>query len=231
MGRRHRKPLLLRTRLNARPTRSNASKTAVRSTSVPRTTPRSTTPWNALRSPPDAKLRMLVTSTFPPRLRLPSLSVSVVSTEWTPRLVRFFSCSAFSKSTTPPLSDLTLPPSRCCALWSLSSLMVSPNLKTVKELIYKRGFAKVNGQRIPITTNDIIEQNLGRFGLICVEDIIHEIYTCGPHFKEANSFLWAFKLSSPKGGYNRKRNHFIEGGDAGNREHLINSFVQKMNGQ
>merc|ERR1712063_21505 len=106
-----------------------------------------------------------------------------------------------------------------------------PNLKTVKELIYKRGFAKVNGQRIPITTNDIIEQNLGRFGLICVEDIIHEIYTCGPHFKEANSFLWAFKLSSPKGGYNRKRNHFIEGGDAGNREHLINSFVQKMNGQ
>merc|ERR1712137_646472 len=106
-----------------------------------------------------------------------------------------------------------------------------PNLKTIKELIYKRGFAKINGQIIPITTNDIIEQQLGRFGIICVEDIIHEIYTCGPHFKEANAFLWPFKLSSPKGGYNRKRNHFIEGGDAGNREHLINSFVQKMNGQ
>merc|ERR1719377_55378 len=106
-----------------------------------------------------------------------------------------------------------------------------PNLKTIKELIYKRGFAKINGQRIPITTNDVIEQQLGRFGIICIEDIIHEIYTCGPHFKEANAFLWPFKLSSPKGGYNRKRNHFIEGGDAGNREHLINSFVQKMNGQ
>ena len=105
-----------------------------------------------------------------------------------------------------------------------------PNLKTVRELIYKRGFAKVNGQRIPITNNDVIERNLGRFGIICVEDLIHEIYTCGPHFKEANSFLWSFKLSSPKGGYNRKRNHFVEGGDAGNREKYINSFVQSMNG-
>merc|ERR1711976_1097518 len=106
-----------------------------------------------------------------------------------------------------------------------------PNLKTVKELVYKRGFAKVNGQRVAITSNDVIEKNLGRFGIICMEDLIHEIYTCGPHFKEANAFLWPFKLSSPKGGYSRKRNHFVEGGDAGNREQLINSFVQKMNGQ
>jgi len=106
-----------------------------------------------------------------------------------------------------------------------------PNLKTVREFIYKRGFAKVNGQRIPITSNDVIEENLGKYGLLCIEDVIHEIYTVGPHFKEANRFLWAFKLSSPKGGYVRKRNHFIEGGDAGNREHLINSFVQSMNGK
>lgn len=33
-----------------------------------------------------------------------------------------------------------------------------PNLKSVKELIYKRGYAKVNKQRIPITDNSIIEQ-------------------------------------------------------------------------
>merc|ERR1712232_63405 len=105
-----------------------------------------------------------------------------------------------------------------------------PNLKTVRELIYKRGYARVNGQRIPITTNDVIEKSLGRFGIICMEDLIHEIYTCGPHFKEANAFLWTFKLSSPKGGYNRKRNHFVEGGDAGNREKYINSFIQSMNG-
>lgn len=33
-----------------------------------------------------------------------------------------------------------------------------PNLKTVKELMYKRGFAKVNGNRIPLTDNKVVEQ-------------------------------------------------------------------------
>merc|ERR1712182_141189 len=36
-----------------------------------------------------------------------------------------------------------------------------PNLKTVRELIYKRGFGKVNGQRVPITDNNMIEEALG----------------------------------------------------------------------
>ena len=36
-----------------------------------------------------------------------------------------------------------------------------PNLKSVRELIYKRGFGKVNKQRIPLTDNAIIEKALG----------------------------------------------------------------------
>ena len=36
-----------------------------------------------------------------------------------------------------------------------------PNLKSVRELIYKRGYAKVGGQRIPLTDNSIIEKSLG----------------------------------------------------------------------
>merc|ERR1712178_216637 len=72
-----------------------------------------------------------------------------------------------------------------------------PNLKTVRELIYKRGFAKVNGQRVPITSNSVIESKLGKKGIICIEDVIHEIYTVGPNFKRVNQFLWTFKLSSP----------------------------------
>ena len=27
---------------------------------------------------------------------------------------------------------------------------------------------------------------------------MHEIYTVGPHFKEASNFLWPFKLSSAR---------------------------------
>lgn len=33
-----------------------------------------------------------------------------------------------------------------------------PNLKSVRELIYKRGYGKVNKQRIALTDNSIIEQ-------------------------------------------------------------------------
>lgn len=70
-----------------------------------------------------------------------------------------------------------------------------PNLKSVRELIYKRGFAKVNGQRVAITSNQIIENRLGKAGIICVEDLIHEIFTVGQKFKYASNFLWPFKVS------------------------------------
>ena len=105
-----------------------------------------------------------------------------------------------------------------------------PNLKTVRELVYKRGYGKVNKQRLPITDNEIIEQQLGKFGIVCVEDLIHEIYTVGPNFKQASNFLWPFKLSNPTGGFRtRKFRHFIEGGDLGNREEAINALIRQMN--
>ncbi|XP_007253038.1 60S ribosomal protein L7 [Astyanax mexicanus] len=104
-----------------------------------------------------------------------------------------------------------------------------PNLKSVRELIYKRGHGKINRRRIPLTDNALIEKNLGRTGIICVEDLIHEIYTVGKNFKAANNFLWPFKLSSPHGGMNKKTTHFVEGGDAGNREDQINRLIRRMN--
>uniref|UniRef100_A0A7S1G5B0 60S ribosomal protein L7 n=1 Tax=Bicosoecida sp. CB-2014 TaxID=1486930 RepID=A0A7S1G5B0_9STRA len=103
-----------------------------------------------------------------------------------------------------------------------------PNLKTVRELVYKRGFGKVNKQRIPLTDNSVIEGVLGKKDIICVEDLVHEITTVGPAFKEANNFLWPFKLSSPLGGFSKKLRHFNEGGEAGCREDKINALVQRM---
>ena len=104
-----------------------------------------------------------------------------------------------------------------------------PNLKNVRELVYKRGFAKVNKQRIPITDNSVIEKELGSVGIICIEDLVHEIYTVGPNFKQANAFLWAFHLSNPTGGFKGKKiPHFIQNGESGNREDKINDVIQKM---
>jgi len=104
-----------------------------------------------------------------------------------------------------------------------------PNLKSVRELIYKRGHGKVGKSRIALTDNTIIEKALGKHGIICIEDLTHEIYTVGPHFKEANDFLLPFKLSCPVGGLKKLRNNFVESGDAGDREDMLNSLIRQMN--
>jgi large subunit ribosomal protein L7e len=105
-----------------------------------------------------------------------------------------------------------------------------PNLKSVRELIYKRGYGKIDKQRIPLTDNSLIEENLGKYGIVCMEDLIHEIFTVGPNFKQASNFLWPFKLSNPTGAFRaRKFKHFVEGGDLGNREDEINGLIRQMN--
>ncbi|KAH8052084.1 hypothetical protein JL721_10963 [Aureococcus anophagefferens] len=86
-----------------------------------------------------------------------------------------------------------------------------PNLKSVRECIYKRGYGK---------------GVLGKYDIICVEDLIHEIYTVGPHFREAANFLWPVKLSSPTGGFKAKLLHYNEGGDAAGEK--IHELVKKM---
>merc|ERR1711862_280771 len=104
----------------------------------------------------------------------------------------------------------------------------TPNLKSVRELIYKRGFLKVDGKRTPITSNDLVESTLGRHGMICVEDLIHEIFTVGSNFKYVSNTLWPFKLNTPNGGWRKKTNHFVEGGDFGCREDKINALLRNM---
>ena len=105
-----------------------------------------------------------------------------------------------------------------------------PNLKSVRELVYKRGFGKVQKQRIPLTDNAVIEAALGKYDILSVEDLVHELVTAGPNFKQAANFLWPFKLSNPTGGWRpRKFKHFVEGGDHGNRETNINKLIRQMN--
>jgi large subunit ribosomal protein L7e len=105
-----------------------------------------------------------------------------------------------------------------------------PSRHTVEKLILKRGFGKLNKQRVPIGDNSPIEEGLGKFGIVCAADLVHELVTVGPHFKQANNFLWPFKLKNPKGGFSSKTKllHFMEGGEAGLRGEEINAFIKKM---
>ncbi|KAI9211422.1 hypothetical protein DS838_003704 [Geotrichum bryndzae] len=106
-----------------------------------------------------------------------------------------------------------------------------PNHATVRKLLYKRGYGKINKQRVALTDNKLIAASLGQYGIVSMEDLLHEILTVGPNFKQANNFLWPFKLSNPNGGWGvrRKFKHFIEGGSIGDREENINQLVDAMN--
>eukprot|EP00601_Ochromonadales_sp_CCMP2298_P002578 CAMPEP_0173177676 /NCGR_PEP_ID=MMETSP1141-20130122/5119_1 /TAXON_ID=483371 /ORGANISM="non described non described, Strain CCMP2298" /LENGTH=238 /DNA_ID=CAMNT_0014100095 /DNA_START=50 /DNA_END=766 /DNA_ORIENTATION=+ len=104
-----------------------------------------------------------------------------------------------------------------------------PNLKSIRDLLYKRGFVKLSGQRIPISSNAVIKAGMGEKGFDCIEDIIHELFTVGPEFKATANFLWPLKLSSPKGGViGKKLWHFNEGGACGQQGDKINRVVKQM---
>merc|ERR1712188_303160 len=69
--------------------------------------------------------------------------------------------------------------------------------KAATEML-KRGDGKINKQRIPLNDNAVVEKGLGKYGIMCMEDLVHEIFTVGPHFREAKNFLWPFKLRPAK---------------------------------
>ncbi|PKA56690.1 60S ribosomal protein L7-2 [Apostasia shenzhenica] len=104
-----------------------------------------------------------------------------------------------------------------------------PNFNSVRELIYKKGSGRMKKQLVPLTDNNIIEQELGKYGIICIEDIVHEIAAVGPHFKEVSRFLQPFRLKKPERFPKMKKKLYKKGGDAGNREELINEFINMLN--
>ncbi|CAG5115018.1 unnamed protein product [Candidula unifasciata] len=103
-----------------------------------------------------------------------------------------------------------------------------PSLKTVREVIYKRGYGKVDRKKVPLTDNSVIEKELGDKDIICMEDLIHEIMTLGPNFKYATNFLMPFKMSPPLCGWRRKYRHFKDGGSFGDRGTAIDALVKQM---
>ncbi|KAJ0008495.1 hypothetical protein Pint_30290 [Pistacia integerrima] len=71
-------------------------------------------------------------------------------------------------------------------------------------------------------------QTLGKYGMVCIEDLVHEIANVGQHFKEVIKFLGPFLLSKP-GGFLGKKQRFKDGGESGDREDQINDLISKMN--
>lgn len=82
-----------------------------------------------------------------------------------------------------------------------------PTIHTVRDLIFKHGFLKIDGKRTAISSNKLIEDHLGDYGCICIEDIVHDLFTVSNNFKQVRSLLLPFKVS----------------------DHLSNSFIKKQN--
>lgn len=104
-----------------------------------------------------------------------------------------------------------------------------PNLKSVRELILKRGQAKIKKKKMPLTDNMLIEEHLGNYGIICLEDLIHEIYSAGKHFKKVTNFLWPFHLSVARHASRNKVGFLKEMGKPGCRGEAINQLIRQLN--
>ncbi|KAI7906709.1 ribosomal protein L30, ferredoxin-like fold domain-containing protein [Cokeromyces recurvatus] len=107
----------------------------------------------------------------------------------------------------------------------------SPSLKTVRDLIMKRGATRINGVRTPLSDNAMIEEALGEYGIICLEDIIHEILEHGEHFEAVSKFLTPFKLNDPVKGWRQKKLKEImdRENEEEDAEDDINKLVETMN--
>ncbi|ESO10519.1 hypothetical protein HELRODRAFT_116952 [Helobdella robusta] len=104
----------------------------------------------------------------------------------------------------------------------------TPNLKSIRELIYKRGHAKTKNGFKSLNDNRLIEDHLGQYDIICIEDIIHEIVTLGPHFKEVNALIWHIKMNLPTESWKNSGLPFNKEGQYGDRKDKINSLLAQM---
>ncbi|KAJ7406745.1 60S ribosomal protein L7-like 1 [Willisornis vidua] len=108
-----------------------------------------------------------------------------------------------------------------------------PNLKSVRELILKRGQAKIKKKKMPLTDNMLIEQHLGEekgsCGIICLEDLIHEIYSTGRYFRRVTNFLWPFHLSVARHASRNRVGFLKEMGKPGYRGEAINQLIRQLN--
>ncbi len=102
------------------------------------------------------------------------------------------------------------------------------NKKIVSELIRKRGsYFDETGNPVQLS-NDTIENSLGKFNIICIEDIVHELYTCGKHFNDVNKFIGFFLLSPTEEIKEKINVPYYKGGSQGFRGDKMSDLLKNM---
>jgi large subunit ribosomal protein L7e len=103
-----------------------------------------------------------------------------------------------------------------------------PPAAVITDLLERRGHGKVNKERVPLADNTLIENALGKYNIVCKEDLIYEIVNVGENFKEANHFLWPFILADPKSRFERKTLKLKDGKEYGDRGEAIVEYIREV---
>ena len=94
-------------------------------------------------------------------------------------------------------------------------------------MIFKRGYVKNGKEVVAINSNQKIENVLGDLGIICVEDLVAEMFASNKNFEEINKKLCTFKLNKPNEGYGNKLAPVSKGGVWGENKG-IEVLIKKM---
>ena len=96
-------------------------------------------------------------------------------------------------------------------------------------MIKKRGtFLGEQNQNVSELDNAMIEEHLGKFNVLCLEDIIFEIQKCGKNFNDIMKFIGFFLLSPCEDVQSKVNINYLKGGAQGFRADKINELLKKM---
>jgi len=111
-----------------------------------------------------------------------------------------------------------------CVVWG----HVAP--LTVRDLIMKRGRMGTMSNSVGLTDNLKIEEALGSYGVICLEDLVFELTKPeAKQFAICNQFLLPFQLSLPEGGKRAVANFSEKAVNPGYRkEDELKALIEKM---
>jgi len=104
-----------------------------------------------------------------------------------------------------------------------------PSNGLVSDLMERKSFGSVNGEKVPLSDNTIIENALGdEHEIICMEDLVHELTSVGKSFDAVATFLHPFPLSATRSRFEKKLLSMKQGKDYGDRGEEIDEFIKQM---
>lgn len=98
----------------------------------------------------------------------------------------------------------------------------------IEDLLRKRGSINAGNNEVNELDNVNIENSLGKYGIICIEDLIHELSFKTENSKVVLDYLGYFKLAENDEGFQKVNLCFDKGGSTGFRGSKINILLNKM---